>query len=349
MYITNNIRFTKGELESVARELNKEIENIQLSAETESIKSEGMHFIKNSAQRFIAFMKAALKYIEQFELMLNEMYKIRNMKKKPEKIQALYRRYEKQRSIFLTSSLSIKILQETERFQQALSTFLGQSLKTIYVFEGKIYDISNIPIKNIVSAGYTSSNKFQGVYNSAAIKNIIKNQKELAPELKFDESVTPVYQESLRRYQATKNQVIFWKEKGRSMVQRVQSRGSIEEAYANLAISRNVKFSNKGWTEADIGIFVKQGVMQVDNVSGRLKGDFAIGDIEYAVKSLNASMVGIKQFIVLAEMILTKEFNIDKLRQVKAEDEKKGRSINALSTELTEELNSLIEKYFINA
>lgn len=79
MRIDNSVRFTKKELETVSQELTKELENIQLLAENEIIK-ENMSFIKASAQRYIIFMQTALKYIEQFEFVLKEMYKIRHIK-----------------------------------------------------------------------------------------------------------------------------------------------------------------------------------------------------------------------------------------------------------------------------
>lgn len=348
MKIKNNIRFTKKELENISKEIQQDLENIQLQTEFAEIQDVGMQQIKLAAQRYITFMNDALVYMERFEIMLKEMHEIRHLNKTPKKVQQLYARYERQRTKFLASALSMQILKETEIFQQALSTFLGQTLKTIYSYEGNFYDISNIPLERIVTTGYSSSNKFRGAYNSSAIRKIIANESELAPKLEFDKNITSVYEEVLRRYESSKKKVVFWKEKGINMVQAVQSKGSIEEAYTALAISRNVKFSNGGWTETDIGTFVKQGIMQVDNASGRLKGDFAVDDIEYAVKSLDASMVGIRQFIPLAEMVLMKDFTLEKLKQTKNEDEEKARPINVIGTILTNEVNNLIENYFSN-
>ena len=44
-------------------------------------------------------------------------------------------------------------------------------------------------------------------------------------------------------------------------------------------------------------------VAKVDNESGLLAGDVTIGNIEYAIKSADASMLGIRQMVLLAELI----------------------------------------------
>lgn len=44
-------------------------------------------------------------------------------------------------------------------------------------------------------------------------------------------------------------------------------------------------------------------VAKVDNMSGLLAGDVTVGNIEYAIKSSDASMLSIRQMVLLAELI----------------------------------------------
>ena len=304
--------------------------------------------IKVSALRYNIFMTKALAYMEQFRLRMREMSKIRKIEVPTKQIQKVYQQYAREREKFLHSSFSFQILIETEKFQQDLSQFLGQTLKTLYSHNGQIYDISNIPLSQIVNVKEGSKGNIIGAYNSSAIQKILnsKNQEMMAPKLEFDKNVTPVYEEVLRRYRSTHNKLVFWKQHNLVQTQSVQSQGSIEEAYVNLAVSQSVQFSGVNWTETDIELFVQEGIRKVDNTSGRLQGDFSIEKIEYAVKSLDASMVGIKQFIQLAQLVLQQNFSIQDLQKVKSRDASKGRAINASATILTDELNQLISQYF---
>ena len=85
-------------------------------------------------------------------------------------------------------------------------------------------------------------------------------------------------------------------------------------------------------------------VGKVDSASGLLQGDVTVGNIEYAIKSANASIPGLAQFTKFAKEILMDDFNIKKLEEKKETLRKKGRLRNHLKTMTNEAASQLLQE-----
>ena len=337
------IFFTKQDLELTAQQIVDDIKQLETQSKKDELNINTVEKIKQAAQRYILVLDTATPKIQQFENILKQIKKIYQQLPQAKIAQKEIQKYERSKNLFLSSKLGNIILSETDKFQHSLFEVLGTKLKTIYTFEGQIYDISDVPAEQLFKSVYSSRRKFQGAYNTSAIKTLANTN--LLPTIDFDKQVEPVYQEVLKRYKYTKQIGIFWQTQQRHF-QKVQSQGSIEEAFAYFGIAKQNSFQNIINKEEKIEIFVEEGVKQVDNISGRLQGDFRVGQIEFAAKSLGASMASLQQFKKLANLIVSQAFSdISQLKDIREDDARRGRKINAVSTEITEELNDLIEQY----
>lgn len=336
--------FTKKDLENTAQFLVTQLEELELQTQRAELSDNVVEVIKQAAQRYLLVLQIAEPKIQQFEYALKQLKELYKQILPSTTVQKAIQKYERSKSLFLASRLGNMVLEETDIFQQALIGALGGTLKTIYSFQGQLYDISNIPASQIFKTAYSSRRKFQGVYNSTTIKTLI--DANLVPTVEFDEGVKPVYQEALQRYKYTKQTGIFWNFQ-KYRFQKVQSQGSIEEAFTYFGLVDQQRFENITNKEQQIEIFVEEGVTEVKNISGRLQGDLRVNQIEYAVKSMGASMAGLRQFKRLANQIVADSFtDISQLEQVRERDAARGRKINALASELTPEINQLITNYF---
>lgn len=126
---------------------------------------------------------------------------------------------------------------------------------------------------------------------------------------------------------------------------KVSAEGDIHEAYASFIIlnksTPSFKSSDKEYL---VYQFLKYGVANVDNISGLLQGDVSKGNIEYAIKSANASLLSLQQIDKLAQEIVKSKgrFDINKLKRKKEELRKKGRTRNKFQDKTQEELEELI-------
>lgn len=340
--------FTKKDLEITAQTIVNNLQQFETALEIEGLEANTISKLKQAALRYTMVLNNAGPKIQQFEQILRQIKQIyKNMPNTADGIKRAekeLKKYERSKSLFLSSRLAAMVLQETDVFQRSMFEALGTQLKTIYTFDGQIYDISNIPPEQIFKTAYSSRRKFTGVYNTSAIKNLIN--QNLLPTIAFDEQVRPVYAEALNRYKYTKQTGIFWHTLQRHF-QKVQSQGSIEESFAYFGIAEQGRFQGIINKEEQIEIFVEEGIKQVDNISGRLQGDFRVGQIEFAAKSLGASMASLQQFKKLATLIVSDSFtDLKQLQAIKNKDASKGRKINAIASELTEDINQLIDNYF---
>jgi len=79
----------------------------------------------------------------------------------------------------------------------------------------------------------------------------------------------------------------------------VNKQGDIKEAYASVILDRQInstKLFNNEKLDNNVHSFMEE-VSKVDNESGLLKGDVTVGQIEYAIKGVAASTLGIRQII----------------------------------------------------
>jgi len=82
----------------------------------------------------------------------------------------------------------------------------------------------------------------------------------------------------------------------------VNKQGDIKEAYASVILDRKInsnKLFNDEKLDNNVHSFMEE-VAKVDSESGLLKGDVTVGQIEYAIKGVKASTLGLTQVIQIA-------------------------------------------------
>lgn len=133
------------------------------------------------------------------------------------------------------------------------------------------------------------------------------------------------YKESLDIYQKF-HPYVFWyippkRKNGWSVMRVGGAKGDFAEAYANFFYMKYKQeesiFPSK-WTlyDRNLDYFLREGVANVDNVSGLMTADIVGRQIDYAVKSSKASLPGLTQMVNLAlEIAQSSNFTPEQLRE----------------------------------
>lgn len=287
---------------------------------TEEMKQNSVPILKDAAHSLINLLESVKPEIALFKKRLADQKKFRN-NLKADWDQNAYEISRKQTADFLHGDLVRQMLAGAEEFQIKMNEVLGQEVRTIYVYQDEegnpeLYLISGTEVLSPDVASRTHN-----VVGRFKLDNAIKNlstatgdahiQKlAMSMDYKFNkENLDAAYVESVSRYNYSRQQkkrFVMWKNQAMEWsVMRVSAMGDINEAYA-AAILLNRPIPSFSWHFIDwnIGDFMERYVADVDNMSGLLAGDVTVGNIEYAIKSADASMLGINQMKVLAELIL---------------------------------------------
>lgn len=206
---------------------------------------------------------------------------------------------------------------EVFKFQNDVNLYLGQEVKTVYVFVGRdgnpiLFELDHSG-ENVIMG---MASKGRGI--SARYRNVTKKRMEGLKriddlERKFNLiGLKSAYTETLARgkYSKTKGFKgglrIFWKPDAggpwKKMI--ISSAGDVNEAYAAFYLANEPKPSfSSGNIEILLDEFLldsTRGVAAVDNISGLLEGDVTVGNVEYAIKSGGASALSYTQVVDLA-------------------------------------------------
>lgn len=257
-------------------------------------------------------------------------------------------------SDFLQGDIPKRLYETAFAFQQLLNSVLGQTVKMVYVFQGKegpeLYEVLN---EDILSFDTSSRHQLVARYNANS-----KNFQSALKKLELTEKTTNydpkglinTYNETVRRYnisRAHNNHVVLCKPNGVWYVTKVSSLGDINEAYAAVVILNQPTPTFKSDLEQNIYDFLMGFVSQVDNISGLLQGDVSKDGIEYGIKSAGASTLGLAQMKKLAQEILaTPGFDKNKLLEVKQRFAAKGKlrnKIERMEEDTWDELIDLIQ------
>lgn len=133
------------------------------------------------------------------------------------------------------------------------------------------------------------------------------------------------YRESLNIYQKF-HPYVFWyippkKKNGWSVMRVGGAKGDFAEAYANFFYMKykqeeSIFPANWNLYDRNLDYFLREGVANVDNVSGLMTADIVGRQIDYAVKSSKASLPGLTQMVNLAlEIAQSSDFTPEKLRE----------------------------------
>lgn len=178
----------------------------------------------------------------------------------------------------------------------------------VFVVEGsegdpELYEMTS---EEILKFDYSSRNQLTARYNvttddlGKSLKKIELTESNLNFSL-FGLKAT--YAEVLERYRISRSQssrLLMWKPGGLWKKMTISAEGDINEAYAAFVFLNKTSpsFANNSM-EYNIDDFAT-GVAAVDNMSGLLRGDVTVDNIEYGIKSAGASTLGLKQMKTLA-------------------------------------------------
>lgn len=253
---------------------------------------------------------------------------------------------------FLSSDIPKQLYKASFEFQNKLNEFLGQQVKMIFVVEGisgpELYEMTS---EEILKFDYGSRNSLVARYR-ATNEDLGKSLKKLEiteSNLNFSLSgLKTTYSEVLERYRISRSQnlrILMWKPGVAWKKMTVSAEGDINEAYAAFVFLNKTSPSFKKALEYNIDDFAS-GIAAVDNMSGLLKGDVSVGNIEYGIKSANASTLGLKQMEKLATQILSEDFGPESLKKVQQAMINKAKTRNHISTLIdstTDELIKILE------
>lgn len=267
-------------------------------------------------------------------------------------------KYEKKRlddSDIANAITSLKnIGNATHRFQEQIFKGFEKKFKYIFVWrdlrngEVILYEIDN-PIEMIrldTQKGAQIIARFpdSGDKLKKAIESLPKDTYRIKDDSK-DDKLTRIYREILRRINISKKHIskgaplLLWQPDSVWKKLKVQSAGSIDEAYAALRMTRSELFMSISNMEIGIDRFVteKDGVLGVTNLSGSLAGDFLYNGIEYAVKGIKATLAAISDLINVAQDIIESNDAKKVIEEAKNNLEQKARPINSFLTAKEEE------------
>lgn len=247
------------------------------------------------------------------------------------------------------------------KYQQGLMQYLGKQMKTLYLYQDgnnviiyeAVGDTTSMLKQDIASRGGGLSAR----YKEPDFSNSTFKQLQMVAANK--DYVTPTYLETLRRGQLSRTEgkvkngmLILWKPDSVWKKMFVAGgAGDLGEAYLYFMMDEERIKKFHGNMEPDIDTFLLSGVALVDNISGLLKGDFDVGDIEYAAKSAGASAMGYKQVISFANKISKSSVediakymtNSYKRIQNKAK-EKKGTRNKAMEASMNDTVDKLLSE-----
>ena len=252
-----------------------------------------------------------------------------------------YQKYKNKANSFLDSGWPQRIIESVLNLQVAANKALGQEMETVFVFENaegkpELYRLGNI--MEFLKYGYTSKTFNLNARFGDLKREVSQLQASRMDDL-FDESINlekldETYKEILLRYRQSKIKTVMWLNPNppdKWHLMRVAAGGDINEAYAAIVLQRLGKTYDSGWMEQNIEDYMEE-VGKVDNISGLLEGDVTVGNMEYAIKSAGASILGISQFNDFAKEILKDDFDLNKLKAKKEELHNKGQVRNILQS-----------------
>ena len=216
------------------------------------------------------------------------------------------------------------------KFQTQLNELLDQKVELVYVYQDENNNptLYTIDQKSLSSALYYEINKgkisgrFRQDQNNflSYLNNLTKYQLYEKFNLQY---FNYTYKQVIWRFNyghKKDSDLIMWLNPNFGMhgtkwlKAMVNKQGDIKEAYASVILDRKInsnKLFNDEKLDNNVHSFMEE-VAKVDSESGLLKGDVTVGQIEYAIKGVKASTLGLTQVIQIAQTILSKTTYIRK-------------------------------------
>lgn len=239
------------------------------------------------------------------------------------------------------------------KFQNLFNEYFQQRIQMLFVYRNESGEFKLGLLENDLS--HVIINKYGSLeYNINQIQNIIKLEIAEYDSTSLNETANEIY----RRWDIAKSVYhksvglpILWNINGRWNGRKVNNKGTIAEAYANFYIHQIIL---EGDIENRVQTYVidkEYGMLSVDNTLGFVVGDINVGQIQYAVKSQRAGLMGMHQvykYIQNIKNLLNSGLEEEALKKLFEQTSQKGtaKQVQALSEYIEKEHDKLIETYF---
>ena len=367
-----DIDFDQGELDSNTQI----ILQASTKAEAEAIQK-SYQILNNSINTFIQKYELAYQEINAFQNNLKKIIKNWNrvkasLTKKTQnyKESSQYIEYINCRRSFMEQNFNERLKKITLdiyllafKIQQYLNAALGQKVATAYIFEQH----GEIAPKVLLSTDMQDFLKTEVSSSGALVLRYRQNQENLRRHIEKLQEQLPVknedqhYQKLITTYNKAHSRYTNFplKNKRGSYVLwlypyggqkwngvHVSSFGSINEAYVYFLFNLE-NFNPTNISEDDMEIFMNYLLVNVTNESGLLAGDLKNNLMEIAVKSADASALGIKQIYILVKNIQKQKIqNFEGIVQfLQKEKEKNTNRARPINKSLKTSLQNIADKY----
>ena len=367
-----DVDFDQGELDSNTQIILQASTKAQAEAvqKSYSILNDGINtFIKNyelAYQEINAFQNGLKEIIKNWHRIKNSL--IISTQNYKESFQ--YLEYIKSRQSFMEKNFNERLKKITLdiyllafKIQQYLNAALGQKVATAYVFEQR----GEIAPKVLLSTNMEDFLKVEVSSSGNLVLRYRQDQENLRRHIEKLQEQLPVknedqhYQKLITAYNKAHSRYTNFplKNKRGSYVLwlypyggqkwngvHVSSFGSINEAYAYFLFNLE-NFNPTNISEDDMEKFMNHLLTNVTNESGLLAGDFKNNLMEIAVKSADASVLGIKQIYILVKKIQKQKIqNFEGIvKFLQKEKEKNANKARPINKSLKTSLQNIADKY----
>ena len=307
--------------------------------------------LRDAASKYLLIIRSLQTDLNNFKTLLKRQKELRRLHSGTYANLDEYERNRTMISQFLSSSIPKTLYSISFDFQTLLIEFLGQTIKMVFVHNGssgpELYEMQS---EEVLRYDYSKTNTLTARYRAnASTLSATMKKLQIDNELKFNlQGLKGTYQEVLYRYECARQmgrRSVLWNENGKWTGLTVSALGDINEAYAAFVLLNKVPPYFNGDMETNIKDFMLSGVAQVDNISGLLQGDVTVNNIEYGIKSADASTLSLVQIRKIAEQIVAdNEFDKTKLEQIKQQFKAKGRTRNKTIQMIDDVYETLIQQ-----
>lgn len=367
-----DVDFDQGELDSNTQIILQASTKAQAEAVQKSYS-----ILNDSINTFIENYELAYQEINAFQNGLKEIIKnwhrIKNsliISTQNYKESSQYLEYIKLRQSFMEKNFNERLKKITLdiyllafKIQQYLNAALGQKVVTAYVFQqhGEIAPrvLLSTNMEDFLKVEVSSSGNLILRYrqDQENLRRHIEKLQEQLPVKNEDQhyqKLITAYNKAHSRYtnfplKNKRGSYVLWLypyggQKWNGI--HVSSFGSINEAYAYFLFNLE-NFNPTNISEDDMEKFMNHLLTNVTNESGLLAGDFKNNLMEIAVKSADASVLGIKQIYILVKKIQKQKIqNFEGIvKFLQKEKEKNANKAKPINKSLKTSLQNIADKY----
>lgn len=320
--------------------------------------------IKKYAKEFLDIIKKDNEQLKNYENSLkNQQNAIKGIQQARTNSTYEWRILIENRHLMTKKDFYREMITAALKFQTQLNELLNQKVELVYVYQ----DEKNNPVL------YTIDQK-----SLSAALDYQKNKGKISGRFRQDHNNFLSYLNNLTKYELFENfnieyfnytyKEVIWRfnyghKKNTDLIMwlnpehgyhqtkwlkaMVNKQGDIKEAYASVVLDRSInsiKTFNDEKLDNNVHSFMQE-VAKVDSESGLLKGDVTVGQIEYAIKGVSASTLGLQQIIKVAQDIIGKTTYLEQdLKKQKQEFHKKAGTRNHIQKICSNALNKWQEK-----